>query len=66
MGYPAMKLNKLNQILKDSVKNSEKKNYHGGIENAFPLEDPQSRVIEIIKEEKLLQFTEEEETKESD
>lgn len=39
MGYPAMKLDKLNQILKDSVKNSERKNYHGGIENAFPLED---------------------------
>ena len=61
-----MKLDKLNQVLRQAVKNSKDKNYHGGLENAFPLEDPNSRVIEIIKEEKLFQFSELEETKESD
>jgi len=46
--------------------NSKNKNYHGGIENAFPLEESTSRVIQIIKEEGLFKFNELEELKESD
>lgn len=63
MGYPAMKLDKLNQVLKDAVKNSAAKNYHGGLENAYPLPDPNQRIIEIIKEEGLFSFQSEEEAK---
>lgn len=56
MGFPPMKSDKLNQVLRQSVLNSKAKNYHGGIENAFPLPEVNNRVIEIIKEEGLFQY----------
>ncbi len=39
------------------MKNSSDKKYHGGIEISFPLPDPNIRVLQIIKEEGLLDFT---------
>lgn len=61
-----MKQEKLNQVLQQAFKNSAAKNYHGGLENAFPLPDPNIRVLEIIKEECLFKYSEQEESKESD
>ena len=66
MGLPAMKLDKLNQVLKQAVKNSAAKNYHGGIENAFPLPDVKDRVLEIIHEEGLFLVQEESKNNEDD
>jgi hypothetical protein len=60
MGFPAMKLDKLNQVLKQAVKNSATKNYHGGLENAFPLPDVKDRVLQLIKEEGLFYYGNEE------
>jgi hypothetical protein len=40
MGYPELKLEKLNILLTNAVKNSLKKNYHGGLEDSFPLPTP--------------------------
>ena len=54
LGFPAMKHEKLNEVLAKSVVNSKTKNYHGGMENAFPLPEPSDRVLQIIKEDGLL------------
>ena len=60
MGLPQMKHDKLNQVLKQAVKNSAQKNYHGGLENAFPMPNPNTRFMEIIKEEGLFEYDSEE------
>lgn len=66
MGFPSMKLDKLNQVLKQAVKNSAAKHYHGGIEISFPLQDTNERVFKLMEEEGLFNFDTWEETKQSD
>ncbi len=51
-----MKADKLNQVLRQSVKNSKEKNYHGGLENAYPLPEVNNRILEIIKEDGLFAY----------
>ncbi|CDW80044.1 ubiquitin-conjugating enzyme family protein [Stylonychia lemnae] len=66
LGFPSMKQEKLNQVLRQAFINSKNKNYHGGIENAFPLEDSDNRVVQIVNEEGLFKFNDQEDAKESD
>jgi len=66
MGFPSVKLDRLNDILKQSVKNSAAKNYHGGLEVSFPVKDADLRVLEIIEEERLLSHLGNEENKDEE
>ena len=60
MGYPTMKTEKLNQVLKQAVKNSAEKNYHGGVEAAFPQKEIGSRFSQEVKQEGLSNWLEQE------
>lgn len=63
MGLPMVKNERLNEMLKTAVKNSERKLYHGGVEVAFPLPNCNERICEMIKEAKLFDYDTMEEVK---
>ena len=66
MGFPSMKLDKLNEVLKQAVRNSAQMKYHGGVEVSFPLKPADERAVQIIQEEGLLNYADSEESKNDD
>jgi len=53
LGYPAFKLEKLNEMLKNAVSNSLKKGYHGGMQVIHPIPEPKNSIPARVEAEQL-------------